>query len=126
MNGILTGIKVIKMYGWEDRFLKLLSDRRKDEYGILRKITLMDSINNGMMNTSIKLLILITLTLYLLGDNGIVKAEKIFFMLSLFYSVRISIPVLFLRGVNGVSQVYSSLQRISVSLHNLYKCYVRD
>ncbi|CAM1309247.1 ABCC4 (predicted) [Pycnogonum litorale] len=117
MNGILTGIKVIKMYGWEDRFLKLLSDRRKDEYGILRKIALMNSINNGMMRTSIKLLILVTLTLYLLGDNGIVTAEKIFSMLSLFYSVRISIPVLFPRGVTGVSQVYSSLQRISEFLN---------
>ncbi|CAM1297575.1 ABCC4 (predicted) [Pycnogonum litorale] len=117
MNDILTGMKVIKMYGWEERFFELLADRRREECHILRRIMLLKSVNYGVMNTSTKLLILMTLILYIFGDNGAITAEKVFVMLSLFYAVRISITMLFLEGVTGLSEIYSSLDRISVFLN---------
>ncbi|CAM1331230.1 ABCC4 (predicted) [Pycnogonum litorale] len=117
MNDILMGMKVIKMYGWEDRFLKMLSARRKEECKILRNIMLLKSVNNGTMNISITLLTLTTLLLYIFGDNGVITAEKVFVMLSLFYSIRFSIPVFFLMGITGIAEVYSSLDRISMFLN---------
>ncbi|CAM1297574.1 ABCC4 (predicted) [Pycnogonum litorale] len=114
MNEMLTGMKIIKMYGWEDSFLTLLTARRREECRILQIIMLLKSVNYGIMSTSIKLLMLMTLTLYIYGDNGAITADKVFFMLSLFYSVNLSISVLFMEGITGLTEIYSSLDRMSM------------
>lgn len=38
MNEILSGIKVIKLYGWEISFQKKISKIRSDELGYLKKL----------------------------------------------------------------------------------------
>ncbi|CAM1312341.1 ABCC4 (predicted) [Pycnogonum litorale] len=123
MNDVLTGIKIIKMYGWEDRFAKLIAEKRKTECQSLSSISLLKSLNIGMASVSIKLLILITLIIHIKEENGFLSAEKVFVMLSLFYTVRASISELFVAGVNGASELYSSLQRIKKFLdleeHNI-------
>ena len=37
MNEIIQGIKVIKMYAWEDSFAKLIQQARKDEINVIQK-----------------------------------------------------------------------------------------
>ena len=37
MNEIIKGIKVIKMYAWENSFAKLVANARKEEIEIVKK-----------------------------------------------------------------------------------------
>ena len=45
MNEILSGIKVIKLYGWELSFEKIVSKIRGDELKYLKKIGYMNMIS---------------------------------------------------------------------------------
>ncbi|XP_062382895.1 ATP-binding cassette sub-family C member 12-like [Sardina pilchardus] len=51
MNEVLTYIKLIKMYAWEESFQKKIADVRKEETSILQKAGYVQSVNNA--NTAI-------------------------------------------------------------------------
>ncbi|XP_062382897.1 ATP-binding cassette sub-family C member 12-like [Sardina pilchardus] len=51
MNEVLTYIKLIKMYAWEESFQKKIADVRKEERSLLQKAGYVQSVNNA--NTAI-------------------------------------------------------------------------
>ena len=46
MNEVLNGIKVIKLYAWEDHFQKDVENIRKKELAIFRRITYLNTVES--------------------------------------------------------------------------------
>ena len=75
MSEIIQGIKVIKMYAWENSFAKLIEEARKAEINVVQKSCLYKAFNMCFFFTSSRLVMaLIFLTYVLMGD--ILTAEK--------------------------------------------------
>ncbi|KAH9380368.1 hypothetical protein HPB48_014535 [Haemaphysalis longicornis] len=96
MNEILAGIKVLKLYAWEEAFEKRVQEVRNDELGCR----------------------LIAFTAYVMSDsNNILDANKAFVSLMLFYTLRL--PLAFLPLViSKAVMMFISPRRINAFLQS--------
>uniref|UniRef100_A0A6Q2X8M6 ATP-binding cassette, sub-family C (CFTR/MRP), member 3 n=1 Tax=Esox lucius TaxID=8010 RepID=A0A6Q2X8M6_ESOLU len=104
MNEILNGIKVLKLYAWENSFKNKVLEIRQKELNVLRKTAYL-----GALSTMVALT---TFAVYVTVDkNNILDAEKAFVSLSLFNILRFPL--------NMLPQVISSIVQASVSLKRI-------
>eukprot|EP00127_Corallochytrium_limacisporum_P007530 Clim_evm52s253 gene=Clim_evmTU52s253 len=83
MGEILNGIKVIKLYSWDEFFEEKVSDIRREEVAVLRKAAYLDSASTFSWSTAPFFVALCTFATYtLLG--GDLTPDKAFVALSLF------------------------------------------
>uniref|UniRef100_A0A8C7QLI1 Uncharacterized protein n=1 Tax=Oncorhynchus mykiss TaxID=8022 RepID=A0A8C7QLI1_ONCMY len=108
MNEILNGIKVLKLYAWENSFKEKVLEIRQKELNVLRKTAYL-----GALSTMYTLTVaLMTFAVYVTVDkNNILDAEKAFVSLSLFNILRFPL--------NMLPQVISSVVQASVSLKRI-------
>uniref|UniRef100_A0A4W6BSP5 ATP-binding cassette, sub-family C (CFTR/MRP), member 3 n=1 Tax=Lates calcarifer TaxID=8187 RepID=A0A4W6BSP5_LATCA len=104
MNEILNGIKVLKLYAWENSFKEKVLAIRQKELNVLRKTAYL-----GALSTMVALT---TFAVYVTVDeNNVLDAEKAFVSLSLFNILRFPL--------NMLPQVISSMVQTSVSLKRI-------
>ncbi|CAM1332829.1 ABCC4 (predicted) [Pycnogonum litorale] len=115
INDILKGIKVIKMCCWENIFVKIISDQRRRENACVSKLMLILSLNSGISQQIIKLVTLLIITMFLL-NKGEFEPDRVFTLLSIFYTVKRSQAALFSRASSTVSATITSLQRLQLIL----------
>ncbi|CAL8127080.1 unnamed protein product [Orchesella dallaii] len=115
MNEIVSGMRVIKMYTWEKPFAALVNDSRKDEVKVIRKTSRLRAINMSLFYTSSKLIIFLTLLVYVLTDNTL-TAEKVFVTLSLYNNVRLIMTLFFPNGVSQLAETLVSINRLQTFL----------
>uniref|UniRef100_A0A8C3ACM5 ATP-binding cassette, sub-family C (CFTR/MRP), member 3 n=1 Tax=Cyclopterus lumpus TaxID=8103 RepID=A0A8C3ACM5_CYCLU len=111
MNEILNGIKVLKLYAWENSFKEKVLAIRQKELNVLRKTAYL-----GALSTMVALT---TFAVYVTVDeNNILDAERAFVSLSLFNILRFPL--------NMLPQVISSLVQASVSLKRIQRFLSHD
>ncbi|ODN02112.1 Multidrug resistance-associated protein 4 [Orchesella cincta] len=111
MNEIVSGMRVIKMYTWEKPFAALVNDSRKDEVKVIRKTSRLRAVNMSLFYTSSKLIIFLTLLVYVLTDHTL-TAEKVFVTLSLYNNVRLIMTLFFPNGVSQLAETLVSIKRL--------------
>ncbi|KAF9972815.1 Multidrug resistance-associated protein 1 [Actinomortierella ambigua] len=89
INEILAGIKITKLYGWEDSFRKRINAIRDTELKALRKIGTVTAFMMIMFSSLPSLMTMVSLGVYAaVGGEGLTRgtitAEKIFVTVSLF------------------------------------------
>ena len=84
----VSGIRVIKMYAWEDSFLKVLFDIRGKEIGYLRKIMMARAANSSVSQIMPVFAAIFSFIVYVALGNTLQPA-RVFPSLSLFYLLRI-------------------------------------
>ncbi|KAI1280794.1 Multidrug resistance-associated protein 1 [Halotydeus destructor] len=95
MNEILTGIKVIKLYAWEESFMQLVLGLRKKEVKQLKNIAYVGAISTFLWTCAPFLVALMTFAVYVLSDErNILDAEKAFVSLALFNLLRFPLTML--------------------------------
>ncbi|QQP56511.1 ATP-binding cassette sub-family C member 1, partial [Caligus rogercresseyi] len=102
MNEILQGMKIIKLYGWEPSFAKLVSSIRLDEINLLKTSAKYFSL---MMLT-------ISSTTFFISLNNVLDSEKIFVSISLFNILRFPLNML-THVIGGIASASVSLKRIN-------------
>ncbi|KAG0238630.1 Canalicular multispecific organic anion transporter 2, partial [Actinomortierella wolfii] len=112
MNEILSGIKITKLYGWEDSFRKRIEAIREIELKASRKIGTVMAFMMIMFTSLPSLMTLASLTVYaIVGGPGFTRgeitAEKIFVTVSLFN--RLSVPI------GQLSQITTQLISLNVA-----------
>ncbi|KAG0221519.1 Canalicular multispecific organic anion transporter 2, partial [Actinomortierella wolfii] len=112
MNEILSGIKITKLYGWEDSFRKRIKAIREIELKASRKIGTVMAFMMIMFTSLPSLMTLASLTVYaIVGGPGFTRgeitAEKIFVTVSLFN--RLSVPI------GQLSQISTQLISLNVA-----------
>ncbi|CAJ1081110.1 canalicular multispecific organic anion transporter 2 isoform X2 [Xyrichtys novacula] len=119
MNEILNGIKVLKLYAWENSFKEKVLAIRQKELNVLRKTAYLGALSTMAWTSAPFLVALTTFAVYVTVDeNNILDAERAFVSLSLFNILRFPL--------NMLPQVISSLVQASVSLKRIQNFLSHD
>uniref|UniRef100_A0A8C7QL30 Multidrug resistance-associated protein 3 n=1 Tax=Oncorhynchus mykiss TaxID=8022 RepID=A0A8C7QL30_ONCMY len=105
MNEILNGIKVLKLYAWENSFKEKVLEIRQKELNVLRKTAYLGALSTMAWTSYTLTVALMTFAVYVTVDkNNILDAEKAFVSLSLFNILRFPL--------NMLPQVISSVVQV--------------
>jgi len=95
MNELLSGIKVIKLYAWENSFISNLLGFRNKELERLSRILTVDAIQTFLWQCSPFVVALVTFAVYVnVDDRNVLSAEKAFVSISLFNLLRFPLTML--------------------------------
>ena len=95
LNEVLSGIRVVKLYAWENSFMENLSNFRNKELGFLNYILNMDAVQTFLWNGSPLIVACVTFAVYTNIDSAnILTAEKAFVSISLFNLLRFPLNML--------------------------------
>nr|ABS83557.1 ABCC/MRP-like protein [Mytilus californianus] len=118
MNEVLNGIKVLKMYAWEECFEKCILKIRDQELHILAKREGIQNWMHVIWATTPFTISLCTFGAYVFMDvNNVMSAEKVFVSLSLFNILQYSLHLV-PHVINYFIQTAVSLKRIQNFLNN--------
>ncbi|KAM6898542.1 ATP-binding cassette sub-family C member 3 [Lycodopsis pacificus] len=119
MNEILNGIKVLKLYAWENSFKEKVLAIRQKELNVLRKTAYLGALSTMAWTSAPFLVALTTFAVFVTVDeNNVLDAERAFVSLSLFNILRFPL--------NMLPQVISSLVQASVSLKRIQRFLSHD
>ena len=111
MSEIIQGIKVIKMYAWENSFAKLAADARREEIKIIQKTLLYKSINAIFSFVSSRIVMVLIFSTYVfLGDT--LSVEKAFMTMAFYNIVESSMTYFFPLAIQFISETSISIKRI--------------
>uniref|UniRef100_A0A3B4WDB0 ATP binding cassette subfamily C member 4 (PEL blood group) n=1 Tax=Seriola lalandi dorsalis TaxID=1841481 RepID=A0A3B4WDB0_SERLL len=111
MNEVITGIRVIKMYGWEKPFAALVDEIRRMEISRIMKSSYLRGLNMASFFVASKIIIFITVCVYVLTGNEL-SASRVFMAVSLYGAVRLTITLFFPFAIEKVSETLISIRRI--------------
>lgn len=95
MNEILNGMKVLKLYAWEEAFENRASDSRTREITELRKAEYLQAFGSLSWNMSSYLVALATFAVYVqISPDNVLDANKAFVSLALFNILRYPMSIL--------------------------------
>ncbi|XP_070832533.1 ATP-binding cassette sub-family C member 4-like [Chaetodon trifascialis] len=111
MNEVISGIRVIKMYGWEKPFAALVDEVRRMEISKIMKSSYLRGLNMASFFVVSKIIIFITICVYVLTGN-VLSASRVFMAVSLYGAVRLTITFFFPFAIEKVSESLISIRRI--------------
>ncbi|XP_068428332.1 ATP-binding cassette sub-family C member 4-like [Clinocottus analis] len=111
MNEVISGIRVIKMYGWEKPFAALVDEIRRREILKIMKSSYLRGMNMASFFVASKIIVFITVCIYVLSGNQL-SASRVFMTVSLYGAVRLTITLFFPFAIEKVSESLISIRRI--------------
>uniref|UniRef100_A0A3B4ZGW4 Multidrug resistance-associated protein 4-like n=1 Tax=Stegastes partitus TaxID=144197 RepID=A0A3B4ZGW4_9TELE len=111
MSEVISGIRVIKMYGWEKPFGALVDEVRRMEISKIMKSSYLRGLNMASFFVASKIIIFITVCVYVLSGNTL-SASRVFMAVSLYGAVRLTITLFFPFAIEKVSESLISIRRI--------------
>ena len=113
MNEILSGIKVLKLYAWEEAFMKRVMSFREKECVKILKYAYYQSIAAVFWAGAPLLVALASFTLFgVIDQNNVLNAEKVFVSLALFSLIRQ--PLAHMPGVmSSLVMMITSVKRLN-------------
>ncbi|KAG8517021.1 Multidrug resistance-associated protein 4, partial [Galemys pyrenaicus] len=111
MNEVITGIKIIKMYGWEKPFADLVTSYRRKEISKILRSSYLRGMNLASFFVASKIIVFVTFTTYVLLGN-VITASRVFVAVTLYGAVRLTVTLFFPSAIEKVSEAFVSIQRI--------------
>ncbi|XP_042350397.1 ATP-binding cassette sub-family C member 4-like [Plectropomus leopardus] len=111
MNEVISGIRVIKMYGWEKPFAALVNEVRRMEISKVMKSSYLRGLNMASFFVASKIIVFITVCVYVLSGNQL-SASKVFMAVTLYGAVRLTITLFFPYAIEKLSEALISIRRI--------------
>ncbi|XP_063281818.1 ATP-binding cassette sub-family C member 4 [Pelobates fuscus] len=111
MNEVISGMRIIKMYAWEQPFTDLVNDIRKKEISKVLQSSYLRGINLASFFVASKIIVFVTFTTYVLLGN-VISASRVFVAVSLYSSVRLTVTLFFPSAIERVSEAKVSIRRI--------------
>jgi len=93
MNDVLSGMKVLKLYAWEESFQKQITSLRSRELKLLRSVSLWRALVSFAFTCAPFLVSLATFAVYVMIGNEL-NAEKAFVAISLFNILQFPLTIL--------------------------------
>ncbi|CAG2111248.1 unnamed protein product [Medioppia subpectinata] len=115
MNEIITGMRVIKMYAWEQSFARLVDTARKSEVGRIRLGCFLKAINLSIYYAASHIILFAVFITYVLTGN-VLTAKAVFVSMSLFSTLRTTMTLQFPDAIRTTAELLVSCQRIQVVL----------
>ncbi|XP_029968450.1 multidrug resistance-associated protein 4-like [Salarias fasciatus] len=111
MNEVISGIRVIKMYGWEKPFGALVDEIRRMEISKIMKSSYLRALNMASFFVASKIIVFVTIMVYVLTGN-MLTASSVFMAVTLYGAVRLTITLFFPYAIEKVSEALISIRRI--------------
>ncbi|XP_077153270.1 ATP-binding cassette sub-family C member 4 isoform X1 [Ranitomeya variabilis] len=111
MNEVISGMRIIKMYAWEQSFTELVNDIRKKEISKVLISSYLRGINLASFFVASKVIVFVTFTTYVLLGN-VLSASRVFVAVSLYSAVRLTVTLFFPSAIERVSEAKVSIRRI--------------
>uniref|UniRef100_A0A8C5I9Z2 Multidrug resistance-associated protein 4 n=1 Tax=Gouania willdenowi TaxID=441366 RepID=A0A8C5I9Z2_GOUWI len=111
MNEVISGIRVIKMYGWEKPFGALVDEIRRKEISKIMKSSYLRALNMASFFVAGKIIVFITICVYVLTGNKL-SASRVFVAVALYGAVRLTITLFFPYAIEKLSECLISIRRI--------------
>lgn len=111
MNEILSAMRVIKMYAWENPFRELVDRARRSEVKVIRKVAYCRAMNMSIFFTSSKVILLLTFLTFVLTGN-ILTAENVFVTVSLMNAIRLIMTLFFPYAIALFAEMRISVSRL--------------
>ncbi|CAH2223667.1 multidrug resistance-associated 4 [Pelobates cultripes] len=111
MNEVISGMRIIKMYAWEQPFTDLVNNIRKKEISKVLQSSYLRGINLASFFVASKIIVFVTFTTYVLLGN-VISASRVFVAVSLYSSVRLTVTLFFPSAIERVSEAKVSIRRI--------------
>ncbi|KAG8452202.1 hypothetical protein GDO86_004119 [Hymenochirus boettgeri] len=111
MNEVISGMRIIKMYAWEQSFTELVNNIRKKEIEKILRSSYLRGLNLASFFVASKIIVFVTFTTYVLLGN-VISASRVFVAVSLYSAVRLTVTLFFPSAVEKVSETKVSIQRI--------------
>ncbi|OWA52394.1 Multidrug resistance-associated protein 1 [Hypsibius exemplaris] len=119
MNEILSGMKILKLYAWEESFQGQVSATRELELATLFRAAYVNAFSGFISLLSPFMVAVTTFTTYVLSDpSNVLDAQKAFVSLSLFNILR--------QPVNNLPDVIAAIIQAQVSIARLTKFLKND
>ncbi|XP_040014052.1 multidrug resistance-associated protein 1-like [Xiphias gladius] len=113
MNEILSGVKILKFYAWEEAFLRRVGVLRDGELNALKKSQILYSLSLASFNSSSFLIALSVFGVYVLIDErNVLDAQKIFVSVALINILKTPLSQLPF-AMNTTMQAIVSLRRLT-------------
>ncbi|XP_066872983.1 ATP-binding cassette sub-family C member 4 isoform X2 [Kogia breviceps] len=114
MNEVITGIRIIKMYGWEKSFADLITSLRRKEISKILRSSYLRGMNLASFFVASKIIVFVTFTTYVLLGH-VITASRVFVAVTLYGAVRLTVTLFFPSAVEKVSEAVVSIRRIKAS-----------
>ncbi|XP_066872982.1 ATP-binding cassette sub-family C member 4 isoform X1 [Kogia breviceps] len=111
MNEVITGIRIIKMYGWEKSFADLITSLRRKEISKILRSSYLRGMNLASFFVASKIIVFVTFTTYVLLGH-VITASRVFVAVTLYGAVRLTVTLFFPSAVEKVSEAVVSIRRI--------------
>ncbi|KAJ1116096.1 hypothetical protein NDU88_004315, partial [Pleurodeles waltl] len=111
MNEVISGMRIIKMYAWEQSFTDLVNEIRRHEIAKILRSSYLRGINVSSFFVSSKIIVFVTFTTYVLLGN-VISASRVFVAVSLYGAVRLTVTLFFPSAIEKVAEAVISIRRI--------------
>ncbi|KAI8894568.1 P-loop containing nucleoside triphosphate hydrolase protein [Globomyces pollinis-pini] len=111
VSDMLAGIMVVKLYAWEQPFMKAIDKFRNSEMEFIWKSGILKALNDAISFSSNGLILLATFGSYKYFD-GTLSPSVIFSIIAYFQIIRIQVSVFFPRSLQFLSETMVSIERI--------------
>jgi len=81
---VLSGSKIVKLYGWESAFKSKILASRTVELEVLRRMGVLEAIMSVVFASSSVIVSLLTFSIYVTIGNGVLTPKVVFVSMSLF------------------------------------------
>ncbi|KAL5005221.1 hypothetical protein ScPMuIL_018677 [Solemya velum] len=111
MNEIISGMRVIKMYCWEKPFGDLVEKVRSSEMKKLCQSGYTRGLILGPFFVSQKMIIFVTFLVFVLGEGGMLTAERVYITVSIYKGIQLSTTLFIPLAVQFLAECRISIDR---------------
>ncbi|XP_027205501.2 ATP-binding cassette subfamily C member 4-like [Dermatophagoides pteronyssinus] len=115
VSEIIKGMRVIKMYAWEDHFLRLVSEARRRELIQIRNATFLRAMNISISLVAGRIVLFAMFITYVL-EGHFLNADKVFVVMTVVNTLRHTMTWLFPNSIALLSELSVSCNRIQTFL----------
>jgi ATP-binding cassette subfamily C (CFTR/MRP) protein 4 len=115
MNEVISGIRVIKMYGWENAFRDVVAAIRKSEIYAVMKYYMIRSAALAYDGVSVSLIMFVMFSVYISVFPNELTPRKVFVALSLITYVRYNAILFLIKILLNGSDALVATKRIEVN-----------
>lgn len=111
MGEIISAIKLIKVYCWEQPFVEVISKIRDDEIRMMKWSAALKSTNSALFFVACRIMLFASLIVFIL-QGGALTAETVFVTMALFNALRIPVTNQFPNAVGLSAESLVACKRI--------------
>lgn len=112
MSEIVSAMKLIKVYCWEQPFAAFVGDIRGQEIAAMRKTYFLEGVNSAVFFVATKVMLFACFVTFIL-DGGTLTPEVVFVTMSMYNAIRVPVTRIFPNAVGLGGESLVALQRVN-------------